>query len=917
MKIMTRYIRENMNNSKNVPIVDIAYSRLGEYLKFKENGEEQLIDLLLSVFKGFKHTHGGALAEEVIEQHSDKFKDFADGYDFESEEWKKNYETNIKVYIGNICVDNPELDELIKTPARERNLYKKYIEDERLAEQYKATYLSEFPNVNTLEPSNIAHKYIEEGMKKDYELLKQDEDTVKYLIHDKKLKDKRQIKKIRDTYKKISERNSQYRGFNSDVLDTLISYDWKKLSANKMVQEFEKNGISVQNNSQFNSNLDTEQDILDFIKSLTTNGKEIERTFTSFKLMEGLFLFNPNGKQKLIQYILDSNVTNFRSPQEFVLSYLNNNAHQFIVFAKGFNTSSKVWKERYERDLIEAMNLALQSSDVLQTYLRDFKNREMMLLKYKSDNVLYRKYANHLKNNFPVLNDDRNRQLLADVLIAENKNDVFEIDDSYSQLVKYLNVNNIGSKEKFERILELFSKLENNYQLRQGYIENLSELLVTVANPNQSLEQNYQILISNHLDDIKQFSSGYNTYSLEWKPFFEKCLVASVNDLKKNDSEINVYKVTQRYLNDTQLLELFNNEAKRTFPTPDENHLVEVIMEYISNKLEIIEGDSFRKEIVSYLINDRGIKNKHQIKSIIDSYGKLITVDSKYSKLNKKALDTLISYDFTQLNSNEMAKKYLNSLKGITETEESEEDKKLAIYTFNQVKSLVTQLKPMYTQLDLTIYRNIVKYIESNFDKSVKENIMFNQNDLVIVIKTDEVTYYINPYFMISDWNRKVWLDFTDSLSFPKRAITLQTDKEYEKHLKEFYNMISSRKRKSRKQLKLTEQDMKRFERLREFGKQETLDKFGITSINTRFSDTPKNAHLKIQLKENSSVVFIMTPHIFGLWNGNIIHSLQSGESNYVAFVENFKKIKSSMSKEAFNDINKLAMYSFDLRRKL
>lgn len=265
------------------------------------------------------------------------------------------------------------------------------------------------------------------------------------------------------------------------------------------------------------------------------------------------------------------------------------------------------------------------------------------------------------------------------------------------------------------------------------------------------------------------------------------------------------------------------------------------------------------------------------------------------------------------------------------EEEDDGEVNELALYTYRQVQNALKEA--VWARYDYDLYKQFLQILEEEnvevgLDTLLPENAnkitlaSRYDNNLLLVLQADEVTYYISPQFMVNDLGYNVFRDRTETIKFPRRALTLDTDRTHANLLNKFLKLINKRRELSEFEITpINEQsDIERLKRLALLTKKEYMEKYNLTSVNMRYNNVGKHSHLEVIVQDNDkkNVSILISPtSLLNQTSKEIYHQRKANESTLSSLITSINQLsnRNMLPKESLALIARIGQIAFDLRR--
>lgn len=443
----------------------------------------------------------------------------------------------------------------------------------------------------------------------------------------------------------------------------------------------------------------------------------------------------------------------------------------------------------------------------------------------------------------------------------------------------------VDSELAYDSILESFKDFDKYVGIVSKKEREFIELLNNHFEQNEFTDSKElgRYVAKNYKYELKPLLYELNFNKKEIKELYtqhKKNLLQDV--LEKNPKYIRVVRshLSPKILMDIdsseQLFTLFKSNMRYEFPNiytemPRKTlyPIVESILEKWHNKFHTA------RDVINYLTDEKRITDRDKVETILKAYETLGSYHERYVNFNKNVVDNLTNNYSDSISHIHLAKEYF-----IFEQQELQ-DTKYKEYTANKVHNFPRNSYVPEIHHNL-MFKKVLNYVQENLNKSETpeqnnidlEIIGYNSDKSLLTLKSLNVTYYVHPLFMVSDLNRKIWVNCGNVFNFEEPPLELESDRHNKKHLNYIAKVIGTKKPKI---LPLQESDFKRFQRLKEFSKQEVLTKYDISNVKTTFADIGRYSYLLINFKDvnNKERELYVTPIKSSLDSKSFIYCLK------------------------------------------
>lgn len=404
---------------------------------------------------------------------------------------------------------------------------------------------------------------------------------------------------------------------------------------------------------------------------------------------------------------------------------------------------------------------------------------------------------------------------------------------------------------------------------------------------------------------------------------YKQFLIEFIEYMKNNEDkllklevvngEIEESLVKKMILNDKHIQELIVKYAER------DNKYINLgiynkAREFIARFDEVLENFKNEGNVIEDELNVDDFLYNYQIQEIfvnnIFSPQLPVTLNSELFKLLNK---TLMKYK-TKENKHNL--KQFNEIK-------SEQELRLRI--FADVLEFIMEDRETYTKADRDTFKRLVTYVkkEHTDNDSVLKLDKIDEMKFLILLKDDNIIYYIHPRFIIQDMGNKVIYSKYKNhiLSTGTETARLEKDSIHLPYIKKIVALINSKEKRQPIPPQFTKSDYARIERMKEITKPEVREKHGIGDIKYKFNMDKERSHLMFVVpnrKDNSVIQFRLSPHSFvNVSQNTVIHEMKRGESAFASFYNSVSKNESLRAIPEMKEIVKIANICFDLRKRI
>lgn len=228
------------------------------------------------------------------------------------------------------------------------------------------------------------------------------------------------------------------------------------------------------------------------------------------------------------------------------------------------------------------------------------------------------------------------------------------------------------------------------------------------------------------------------------------------------------------------------------------------------------------------------------------------------------------------------------------------------------------------TEQDNEVYRKMKDYVATLHGKLLDlqregkgrgaiEKVTANEKFKIVMFDYYDDKYILHPRFMVNGISHKVFADRTGEMVFEGRARSSEGDTEFSKEFDTLASYITGRRQRAALDVKLQDTDIRRLKRLGVTSKKYE-DKLKDVRVAVRFTEGSPHAQVAVGDKQ-----FYLSPaYVHDVKDNKTLFKRDRHTSTLAEFTDALKSHEQlGITKEAFDVLMKVAVFSFDLRKRI